>query len=545
MRVSLYLFIAVGVSGGLLNAQETSKPVIEFVRSEVGFIRGQTDGQVDRFLGVPYAAPPIGNLRWKAPAPPPGWSGIRDAAALGNECTQLQNTKGGQVVAGSEDCLYLNVYRPANTRSRQLLPVFVFVHGGLNHRNSGNDYDPTEMVAETGIIVVTINYRLNVFGFLALPSLDTEADNPSSGNYGLLDQQAALRWVHENILGFGGDPTNVTLGGESAGAIDTCANLASPGAAGMFNKIIMESTYCPAAPHDEALATSAPVVTAAGCTDVQSAAACLRGKAAADVLRAAVPLNPIVGGDTAIPGKGAGFNASPNFGNNVLPVKPSDALTSGQWNWASILLGSNHDEAAIFVAPAMIGKVKLPLSVDGHNAVVASQYGSFAPAVLNEYQLDQYKNPFIAYADEATDDSPFGCAITQLSQTLSASALIYRYEFDDAGAPTPGGNKAGLLAGLSLGAYHGSELQYLFKMTQLPGPQTPAQQQLSQQMIRYWGNFVKTGNPNGAGLVSWPHYDAQMNQILSLRPDGNVVINNFDTDHHCSFWATAPGPPFK
>jgi len=370
MRLCSLVFTAIGVCTFLVNAQSIPKPVIEFVRTEAGFIRGQTDGQVDRFLGLPYAAPPIGGLRWKAPMPSPGWSGIRDATALGNECMQLKNAKGGQVVVGSEDCLYLNVYRPANARPKQLIPVLVFIHGGLNHRDSGNDYDPSEMVAKTGVIVVTTNYRLNVFGFLALPSLDSEMGDPSSGNFGLLDQQAAMRWVHENILGFGGDPTNVTIEGESSGGIDLCANLASPKAAGLFNKVIMESMYCPAAPHEEALATSAPVAVTAGCTDVQSAASCLRAKAAADVLQAAVPLNPIVGGDTAIPGKGAGFNASPNFGNQVLPLKPSDALTSGYWNWSTVLLGSNHDEAALFVAPAMIGKVKLPLSVDGYNAVV-------------------------------------------------------------------------------------------------------------------------------------------------------------------------------
>ncbi|HEY3841237.1 MAG TPA: carboxylesterase family protein [Bryobacteraceae bacterium] len=545
MRLRWLLFAAIGTSAGLLCAQNPPKTVTEFVRTQVGFIRGQTDGQVDRFLGVPFAAPPVGDLRWKAPSPPQSWSGIRDATVPASECTQLQNTKNGQVVTGSEDCLYLNIYRPANARPRQLIPVFVFIHGGLNHRDSANDYDPTEMVAKTGIIVVTIDYRLNVFGFLALPSLDSEAGEPSSGNFGLLDQQAALRWVRDNILGFGGDPTNVTVGGESAGGIDLCANLASPNAAGLFHKVIMESLYCPAAPHDEALATSAPVAVAAGCPDPQSAAACLRSKSAADVLKAAEPLNPIVGGDSAIPGKGSGFNASPNFGNDILPLKPSDALASGQWNWSSVLLGSNHDEAALFVAPAMIGKVKLPLSVEGYQAVVGFQYGSFAPSVLAEYGLAHYVNPFIAYADEVTDDSPLGCALTPLSQTLSATTQTYRFEFDDDAAPTPGGEASGQLPGLSLGAYHGSELQYLFKMTKLPGPQTGPQQQLSEQMIQYWGNFVKTGNPNGSGLPVWPRYDADTRQILSLRPAGNSVIDDFDTDHHCAFWATAPGPPFK
>jgi para-nitrobenzyl esterase len=210
-----------------------------------------------------------------------------------------------------------------------------------------------------------------------------------------------------------------------------------------------------------------------------------------------------------------------------------------------VLIGSNHDEAALFIAPAMLGKVKLPLSVAAYKAIVATQFGSTGQAVLREYNLDQYKSPFIAYADEVTDGSPLGCAVSSLAGALSVSAPIYRYEFDDAGAPTPGGNGIGLPAGLSLGAFHGSEVQYLFKMTKLPGPQTPSQRQLSEQMIQYWGNFVKTGNPNGPGLTAWPHYDSYTHQVLSLRPDGNVVIDNFDTDHHCAFWATAPEPPFK
>ena len=195
MRACLFLFLTIGLWGVSASASDKPTQVTEFVRSASGFVRGQTDGQVDQFLGIPYAAPPVGELRWKAPVRPQGWSGIRDATTMGNECTQLQNVKGGQEVDGSEDCLYLNVYRPANTAPRPLLPVLIFIHGGLNHRGSGNDYDPRAMAAKTGIVVVTINYRLNVFGFLALPSLDNEAGSPSSGNFGLLDQQAAMEWV--------------------------------------------------------------------------------------------------------------------------------------------------------------------------------------------------------------------------------------------------------------------------------------------------------------------------------------------------------------
>jgi para-nitrobenzyl esterase len=541
---SLLATLVVGVLP--LAAQESVTPVtaFAFVRTEGGFVRGQHSGEVDKFLGIPYAAAPVGELRWKPPVPPKPWDGVREATEAGSECTQLKTVRGqGRVVVGSEDCLYLNVYRPANTQRTELLPVLIFIHGGLNHRESGNDYDPSEIVAKSKIIVVTLNYRLNVFGFLALPSLDREAGDPSSGNFGLLDQQAAMRWVQENIIAFGGNPHKVAAEGESAGGIDLCAHLTSPGSAGLFDKVILESMYCPAASHEEALATSAPVAVAAGCTELRTAVACLRAKSAADILQAAEPLNPVVGGATAIPGKDSGFNASPNYGNRVLPVNPVDALTSGTWNWSSILLGSNHDEAALFVAPALARKGELPMSVEGYERVVGYQFGSFAQTVLNEYNLADYKSPFMAYADEVTDDSPLGCALSPLSRSLSNFAPVYRYEFNDATAPTPFAGTPS--SRLTLGAYHGSELQYLFKMIQLPGPQTPAQRALSEQMIRYWTNFVKTGDPNGPGLLEWPRYDPSTHEILSFRPAGNTLISNFDEDHHCTFWATAPGPPFK
>jgi para-nitrobenzyl esterase len=543
MKTHLLLPILICAVGPMA-ARNNVKPVTAFVRSERGSVRGQTNGVVDKFLGIPYAAPPVGELRWRPPVPHDPWYGLRDATQAENECTQLKAVSArGDAVVGSEDCLYLNVYRPANTRRTELLPVLIVIHGGLNHRDSGNDYDPSAMVAKGSIIVVTFNYRLNVFGFLALPSLDREAGDPSSGNFGLLDQQAAMCWIHENIIGFGGNPSNVTVEGESAGGIDLCAHLTSPGSSGLFSKAILESMYCPAAPHQEALAVSAPVAVAAGCTDPQAAATCLRAKPAADVLLAAEPLNPIVGGASAIPGKGSGFNASPNYGNRILPLRPSDALASGKWNRSSLLLGSNHDEAALFVAPAIAGRVKLPLSLEDYERVVGYRFGSFGQAVLNAYNLTDYKSRFMAYADEVTDDSPLGCAVSLLSRSFADMAPVYRYEFNDPGAPPPGA--AGLGLPFTLGAYHGSELQYLFQMAQLSGPQTKEQRRLSQQMIEYWTNYVKSGNPNGLGLIEWPRYDPYTHEILSLIPEGNRVISDFDEDHHCAFWATAPGPPFR
>jgi para-nitrobenzyl esterase len=189
----------------------------------------------------------------------------------------------------------------------------------------------------------------------------------------------------------------------------------------------------------------------------------------------------------------------------------------------------------------MIGKVQLPLTEHAYQVMVGFQFGSFAPAVLNQY-LEQPGALFLTYADEVTDDSPFGCPVSPLAESF---ATTYRYEFDDANAPTPLSSLGGFFATLSLGAYHGSELQFLFKMTKLPGPQTAAQQQLSDQMIQYWTNFVKTGDPNGPGLVRWPRYETHTHRVLSLKPEGNTVIDNFDNEHHCAFWATAPGPPFE
>ncbi|HYK62118.1 MAG TPA: carboxylesterase family protein [Bryobacteraceae bacterium] len=503
-----------------LNAQDSLLSPTRPVRTTQGLVLGLSDGRVDQFLGVPYAAPPVGDLRWKPPAEAPSWNAIRDAIQQESECSQPSG--------GSEDCLYLNIYRPAGAKPGQSLPVIVFIHGGSNQIGSGNQYDPSDWAASTGLIVVTINYRLNVFGFLALPSLDAEAGEPSSGNYGLMDQQAALRWVNANIRAFGGDQDNVTIQGESAGGVDVCANLVSPTAAGLFTKAIMESMYCPTATHDQAIQTSAPVAAALGCTDAQTAAACMQNKSAANVLAAA--------GHLSMAGE-AGFMPSPNFGSSVLPLLAPDALSAGQWNRSSILIGSNHDDASPFVSAALDArKVQFPITVQEYQTLVSAQYGSFASAVLMEYPLSNYSDPFLAYADEITDYSALGCPVTPLSQMFAAVAPTFRYEFDDPAAIAQGANPTDR----TLGAYHGAELLYLFTIASVS--ETPAQQQLSKEMRQYWTNFARTGNPNGTDLIYWPPYDANAHQLLALIPAGNTAVDNFDGEHHCAFWAAAPGP---
>jgi len=510
---------------GMLAALACLASDVVWTRS--GFVRGRTSAGVESFLGIPYAAPPVGDLRWKAPAAAASWDGVRDAAQFGPRCVQPA-LDGGEAIEGSEDCLYLNLYRPAGARVRDLRPVLVYIHGGSNQRGSGEEYDPSAMVANAGIVAVTINYRLNVFGFLAHASLDAEDSAVGSGNYGLQDQQAALKWVRANILLFGGDPRNVTIAGESAGGMDSCAHLVSPASAGLFHKAILQSMYCPSSSHEQALAASEPVVETLGCAD----APCLRARAATDVLTAAQPLS-------FAPGAADGFSANPNYGGRLLPMEPGEALRTGNWNWAPILIGSNHDEMAFFL-PAMLAaaKVELPLSVEAYRVLARGIFGSFAPSVLAEYPLERYSTPFRTLASELTDYLPLGCPVSGLADTFVGLAPTFRYEFNDPAAP--GGR-----AGINMGAYHGAELQYLFDMARLPGPQTDAQRRLSEQMMRYWTNFVATGDPNGEGLPHWPRYDPVSRRMLSLQPGGPVVIDNFDQDHHCSFWATAPGPPFR
>ena len=502
----------------------------EYVRIDSGLIHGRAAGSVDEFLGVPFATPPTGELRWRAPTPLAPWSGVRDATVPASGCVRPASNAAGYI--GSEDCLYLNVYRPAHTPPGLRLPVMLFIHGGSNLKQSANDYDPVALVEKAGIILVTTEYRLNVFGFLALPSLDTEAGDSSSGNFGLQDQQAAMSWVRKNIGHFGGDPLDVTLAGESAGAIDICANLVSPAAAGLFRKVILESMYCPTATHTEALEVSAPVATALNCSDVQTAATCMRAATAEQVLAAGKPYS-------VEPGGGSGFNASPNFGNTLLPLQVSDAIASGQWNRVRILVGSNHDEAALFTGATLTALgVPLPPGELVYGQLVKRSFGTLAPEVMQEYPLDDYnQNTFIAYSDEVTDSSPLGCEVSKWSNLFAQATTTFRYEFADANAPVPAAINTG---GFPLGAYHGSELQYLYSPSFEPGPITAAQKQLSDDMLRYWGNFVKTGNPNGTGLAHWPRYEARSLKILSLKPDGNTVIDNFDADHHCAFWAAHP-----
>uniref|UniRef100_UPI002869EA46 carboxylesterase/lipase family protein n=1 Tax=Deinococcus sp. TaxID=47478 RepID=UPI002869EA46 len=317
------------------------------VQTDLGPVVGR-QGTARSYLGIPYAAPPVGALRWKAPQPAAPWTAPRDATAFGGECVQavlalfaLPGETPG-TVKGQEDCLYLNVYTPSSATPQSKLPVMVWIHGGAFTVGSGNTYDGQVLASKQGVVVVSINYRLGALGWLALPALAAESGDGQSGNYGLLDQQAALKWVQRNIGGFGGDPTKVTIAGESAGAMSGCAHLASPQSKDLFRGVILQSGLC-ASPGNSVMLADAQqrnLKYAANVGCPQADVACLRAADPKELLAASVPgLRPA-----------SNLVWSPVYGGTTLPLPLIEAYNSGQFNQVPVLAGTNHDEGRLFIS---------------------------------------------------------------------------------------------------------------------------------------------------------------------------------------------------
>ncbi|MGD0116594.1 MAG: carboxylesterase family protein [Candidatus Binatus sp.] len=489
----------------------------------------EVDG-VNEFLGIPYAQPPIGSLRWLPPKAFGKFSAPFEANAFGSECTQPGP-------AGSEDCLYLNVYTPvqaeraedaseaaAKKKGSSSLPVMVFIHGGGLTAGAGSIYDPSMLVAQ-GVIVVTINYRLGVLGFLAQTALD--AEHHDAGNYGFMDQQLALKWVKKNIKAFGGNPKEVTIFGESAGGQSIYCNLASPTAKGLFRGAIAESgSYVEFQDYFTAVETLktaettngfAPsgnsVAVAVGCSS--QTAACLRGVSADTLVQAeAGVVYPFVDG-------------------KLLTQTPAAAFADGKFNQVPVIAGTNHDEYRAFVAAEYDGTGNPILTEDEYEAAVALLWTTqLAPGVLAEYPYDSYPNGGLALSASGTD-GVFSCTARNADELLSKFVKTYTYEFNDENV------WPGTLPGVTfpLGAYHAAELLYLFNVAGESPTFTADQQQLSDTMISYWTQFAKTLNPNSSGQPAWSPYATSTDQFQSLVPPTPMPETNFNTFHMCdSFW---------
>ena len=495
-RNCVFLFATVlGVQG--MAAQQLR---YEQLRTANGVLEGvvSPDGKVRTFKGIPYATPPVGPLRWKAPQPAAAWTGVRRAADYPPRCMQgpiypdmIFNDKGP-----SEDCLYLNLWMPAAPTEAKL-PVMVWLHGG--GFAAGATSEPRQdagNLSKKGVMVVTLSYRLGIFGFFSHPDLAKESGHKASGNYGLLDQVAALKWVKDNIATFGGDPDNVTIFGESAGSFSVSALMASPLARGLFKRAIGESgaffgdtlRLQPRARTEKADGEFAR--SALGTASL----AALRAKPAAEILQAALKQQPL--------------RFAPNIDGYFLPDDVRAIYFRGKQAHVPLLAGWNADEGSY---RTIFGKDE----PTGQNYVtrVRAMFGGKADTILNLYPGttgDQAKRS----AQDLAGDQFIGYATWKWLEVHqeTGKSPVFRYEFDQT-LPLQSGNP-----GAEPSAPHASEIEFVFQaLSSRKLPWRPEDRKLSDMISSYWTNFAKTGDPNGEGLPRWPSYGSQTeHQLLHL-----------------------------
>jgi para-nitrobenzyl esterase len=505
------------------------------VQTRQGPVEGFEAKGVSQFLGIPYAAPPVGDLRWRPPVPAKPWTGVRQAVKFGPTCAQI-TTLG--VFAGPanarEDCLYLNVFTPKLGAAAKL-PVILWIHGGGNVDGESDDYDATRLASMGQAVVVTINYRLGLLGWVAHPALDTEGH--AFGNYGLLDQIQALKWVKDNISAFGGDPSRVTVGGQSAGSIDTEALVASPLAAGLLHRAIFQSIIVDGTPVAAAEKQGADFAEAAGCGKGSGAdvAACLRKLPVDRILKlqgteqANGPYVSILIADGQIVPSGGVFAA----------------FRAGHFNHMPIMSGTVHDEANFFLAiTEYYTKPQRNLSAEELNAYVGS-FGPIAEKVRAEYKPASFATPQKARNAIGTDS--IVCPQLEINRALAPQTPVYAYEFNDTSAPFifPA------LPGFEPMAYHTADIQYLFPLWRggpdgVAHPLNAEQQKLSDGLVRAWTNFARAGDPNGPGAPRWPAFKPEPGKpglYLSqkLPEPATITETQFETDHRCVFWGRVRG----
>ncbi|WP_157433088.1 carboxylesterase/lipase family protein [Actinomadura rifamycini] len=495
------------------------------VATDKGKVRGvQRDGYRE-FLGVPFAAPPTGDRRWTSPAPHAPWPGVRDATAPGERCAQEASST-GTPASRAEDCLYLNVTAPDSASSRGPKPVMVWLHGGGFVEGSGGEYDPHRLAVQGDVVVVTVNYRLGVFGNFGHPGLD------GSGSFALQDQQAALRWVRRNARAFGGDPGNLTLFGQSAGGQSVCAHLASPQAAGLFDRAIVQSSFCTRDIPANLLAPGLPNVSPWEAPESLAA----RGRQAAAQLGCGVPSAALdclrrLPADRLMQvfGQFAGLS----YGSRTLPDDPRVAFRTGRFAKVPVMSGTTRDETTYI--QAVIDRAIGPLTAAQYRRYLAQAFGGRAGEVAARYPLRRGRPPSRTWA-AVTTDSGLACPTLERNRLMSRHVPVYAYEFADRTAPPTLPD-----VGYPYGAYHSADAFYLFDLRP-PAEQPelgPAQRRLADRMVRYWTAFARTGDPNGKNLPHWkrlrPGAPNDNLRTLTTEPLTPEPVD-FSRQHKCDFW---------
>jgi para-nitrobenzyl esterase len=501
------------------------------VQTASGPVCGTVVNGVNEWLGIPYAAPPVGALRWEPPQPPAPWTTTLQATAYGDECSQPATNAGPPVAGSSENCLYVNVWAPASGASD--LPVMVHIHGGGFFHGSGES-DNTLLATTGHEVIVSMNYRLGIFGFLA-----DSAFGPHSGDYGLQDQQAALRWVQQNVAAFGGDPHNVTIFGESAGGSSVCDQIASPTASGLFQKAIstsgeyntllgtvepprpgggedLEAQDCKSALPSQAQADSigATFAAAVGCgPGTADVAACLQ-QVPTDVVTQAEDTT----GDGYFFG-GLGTIA-PTINGTTLPMTLRQALRTGSVNRVSVIAGTDRDEN-------LIGD---PTTASEYVQLVGQEFGKYAPEVLARYPLSRYDSPYIAWRTVAADSGTV-CQSIVTDQDLARWMPVYGYLITDNDIPpyAATGTVSSPAGASHVGAW-------------FLNPVSPAldadQQALQDQEVANVTTFARTGNPTAQNTPIWAEFN-RSGEEMELAPAGDsqlMPISQIEANHNCGFW---------
>jgi para-nitrobenzyl esterase len=534
---SLELLLSYGFLLAAIPAQaDQSQPL---VATHEGRIQGFFKNGVAEFFGIPYAEPPVGDLRWRPPREHRPWTGVLKAQSFGPTCAQGEHPVFAGPANNNEDCLYLNIFTP-NLSSSARLPVIFWIHGGGNSDGESNDYDGSKLAADGKTVVVTINYRLNLMGFLAHPVLDGEGH--FSGNYGILDQQLGLKWVQRNIAKFGGDKNNVTVSGQSAGATDTIANLVSPLAAGLFQRAIVQSGpryMIDLMPLSSAETKGTNFAVAAGCGSGAGAAIarCLRALTAEQVEALARKYGRV----------------SVVEDGNIVPSSTLSAIKSANFNHVPVMNGTVLDEANFALGNTeYLKNPRVPFTASDFTSLVTATYagnagpGGTPPAypsgtvakVMALYPLSAYSTPQLAMNTVTTDRG--ACESLRLSQLLARHVAVYGYEFRDRAAP----NYFPPMPGFQALAYHTADIQYLFPL--FKGASGTAhslnekQAELSRQLVAAWTNFARTGDPNGLGDAPWPRYKGLGgNYLLEDIPALSTLKDTaLSAAHKCAFWET-------
>ncbi|MEI8191288.1 MAG: carboxylesterase/lipase family protein [candidate division NC10 bacterium] len=518
------------------------------VQLDTGRIKGFEKDGILTYLGIPFAAPPVGDLRWKPPQPAAPWEGVRECTKYGAACPQIRlpNKMGGVGLESmSEDCLYLNVWSPAKDPSERL-PVMVWIHGGAFVLGAGSDpkYDGHHLAGK-GAVIVTINYRLGPLGFLSHPLLSQESPQGSSGNYGLLDQIEALKWVQRNISAFGGDPGRVTIFGESAGAMSVLEQMVSPLSKGLFQGAISESglflddhglLMYASRTLEQAEQIGVQYAAELGVADAPDVLAALRAKSPDELHKIKYLIQP-----------GSLFEAGPKFvpvvDGWVLPNEPVILWSQGKQHNVPLLVGSNQSEGNLFASNN--SKLKA-MSVQGYQDGIRQFFGTYGDQVLALFPVSQTSDikPTMSEIFTLVDFTAPSRFAAMAIHTMNSKAYLYRF--------------SRVRPGDKLGACHGTELAYVFgafksfpdeplNIENLPSlivqeanyeledlvktKPNSTDYALSDAMMQYWVNFATSGDPNGKGLVEWPAYDPAANLLIDLGDE--ITVKPVGQDEAC------------